>query len=120
MTDRHGRPGHGRALQSYDPVEVQLIRDQIDGAGIEADDALLLSTLQARDDCRVIKAALDALARGDTDGLAVQALYELSERNLLRNQPYQADFFQTVVDHFALGDTTPARRYHEANCGDVT
>ena len=107
------------ALAQYDPAEVQMLRDQAKESDTDVTDSLLLSTLQARDDCRTIAAALQAMTAGQTAGDAMDKLADLPETNRKRGQNDQADYFQTVVDKALLGDPSVAKDYHDKNCADV-
>ena len=108
-----------KALSEYDPSEVQLLEDQARDSGIALDDKLLLSTLQARDDCRTIRAALQAMTAGQQTGDAMDKFVALPADNRKRGQPDQADYFQGMVDKALLGDPGVAKNYHEQNCTDI-
>jgi hypothetical protein len=108
-----------KALAKYDPSEVQLLRDQAKRNNIELNDRILLSTLQTRDDCRTIRAALRALTEGQTTGDAMTRFTALPAENRKRGQVEQADYFQTMVDKALLGDPGVAKTYHEQTCADV-
>jgi hypothetical protein len=114
-----GRSGTGEALAKYNPAEVQMLRDQAKASGIALTDSLLLSTLQARDDCRTISAALRAIAAGQSTGDAMKKLAHLPEANRKRGQNEQAAYFQTAVDKALLGDPSVVTDYHDQNCADV-
>lgn len=108
-----------KALEKYDAAEVQLMKDQAKKSGIDADDKLILGTLQARDDCRTIRAALASLTAGQKTGDAMTKFAALPADNRKRGQADQADYFQTMVDKAMLGDPQVAKTYHEQNCTDV-
>ena len=114
-----GKSETAEAIEQYDPAEVQMLRDQAAASGIELTDELLLSTLQARDDCRTIRAALDSMTAGRTDDEAMQKFKDLPADNRERGQLDQANYFQTLVDSALLGDPSIAKDYHEKNCADV-
>lgn len=114
-----GKSDAAKAIEQYDPAEVQMLRDQGAASGIEVTDEILLSTLQARDDCRTIRAALDSMAAGRTDDEAMQKFKDLPADNRERGQVDQASYFQTLVDSALLGDPSIAKDYHDKNCADV-
>lgn len=96
-----------------------MLRDQATKSGIQVDDKLLLSTLQARDDCRTIKAALDAMTAGQKTGSAITKFTALPADNRARGQSDQATYFQGMVDKAMLGDPSQAKDYHDKSCADV-
>ncbi|MEU1278859.1 hypothetical protein [Streptomyces sp. NPDC005805] len=113
-----GGPGSDE-LDHYDPAEVQMLREQGRESGLEVTDDILLETLRARDDCRTIKTALDAVGKGARSGPAFDGLDELSRLNKERGQPEQADYFKQLADKVRLGDAQEAQEYHAANCAGV-
>ncbi|MER7912173.1 hypothetical protein [Streptomyces sp. NPDC096068] len=107
------------AFAAYDPVEVEMLRKQGERSGFEVTDELLLETLRTRDDCRTIKAVVDAVAKGEKSGPAFEKFAALPKTNEDRGQPQQADHFRTLADEVELGDVRQTRDYHVANCAGV-
>lgn len=107
------------AIAEYDPAEVEMLRKQGEKSGLQVTDDLLLATLQTRGDCRVIKAALDSMAKGETSGPAIAEFQQLPRVNKKRGQQEQAEYFQIMVDKAKLGDSREAQEYHSANCASV-
>ncbi|MGW0030183.1 hypothetical protein ACWDXD_10165 [Streptomyces sp. NPDC003314] len=107
------------AVAAYDPAEVEMLRKQGERSGFEVTDELLLETLRTRDDCRTIKAVVDAVAKGEKSGPAFEKFAALPKTNEDRGQAEQADYFRTLADKVELGDVQEARDYHVANCAGV-
>ena len=114
-----GDDGVASQISHYDPAEVQLLRDQAEVAGIAADDKLILSTLQNRDDCRTIRKGLTSLAQGAAPADVATSLRILVSGNRSRGQADQADYYEQVIDELALGDSTNLQEYLANNCADV-
>jgi hypothetical protein len=106
-------------IDQHDPQEVQLLRDQAKQSKIQLDDTLLLSTLQTRDDCRTIKAALEAMTAGQKTGSAITKFTALPADNRARGQNDKATYFQGMVDKAMLGDPSQAKDYHDQSCADT-
>ncbi|MGW4722417.1 hypothetical protein [Streptomyces sp. NPDC004291] len=107
------------AFAAYDPAEVEALRKQGERSGLDVTDELLLDTLRTRDDCRTIKAVVDAVAKGERSGPAFEKFAALPKVNEDRGQAEQADHFRTLVDEAELGDVREARDYHATNCAGV-
>lgn len=119
LTACSGGESDADAIAKYDPAEVQMLRDQAEQSDLELTDSLLLATLEARDDCRVMKASITDLAAGKDDTESLNRLRELPESTRERGQNDQADYFQGMVDKVNLGDPSTLQGYVDANCADV-
>lgn len=115
-----GSDATAQAIASFDPAEVQMLRDQAEDQGMEVDDELLLSTLQFREDCRTIADGLGRLAAGDSAEEVADDLVGLVDSTVEQGQADMADYYRQVVDEVRLGDSSNLQEFHENSCADVT
>lgn len=108
-----------QAIASFDPEEVQMLRDNAKNEGFEVDDSLLLSTLRFREECRVIGSGLADLASG---GDASQVADDLGKATQLAREDGQnemADSYVAMIDEARLGDSSRLQEFHASSCADV-
>lgn len=107
------------AIASFDPQEVQYLRDNAKENEVEIDDELLLSTLKIREECRIIGAGLADLSTGvDADSVA-DGLGAAVELALSDNQDELAGAYTEMIDEARLGDSSRLVEFHQMTCSDV-
>lgn len=108
-----------QAIASFDPEEVQMLRDNAKDEGIDVDNALLLSTLRFREECRVIGSGLADLASGVDASQVADDLGRVTQIARDDGQDEMADTYVAMIDEVRLGDSSRLQEFHAGSCADV-
>lgn len=115
-----GPSATSEAIASFDPAEVQYLRDNAEENDAQIDDELLLSTLKFREGCRIIGRSLAGLSAGASADAVAEGLGAVVDLARSDNQDELADSYVEMIDALRLGDSSGLLAFHTATCGDVS
>ena len=115
-----GPSATSQAIASFDPDEVQYLRDSAEENDAQIDDELLLSTLKFREGCRIIDRSLADLSAGASADAVADDLGAVVDLERSDNQDELADSYGEMIDELRLGDSSRLLAFHTTNCSDVS